>query len=337
MGVFRPVMTVLAGLAAILLAACGPLPKPFQPPPDAPPAALTARDAGSGVRVALLEGTAAPMAQLLSQSVAADLVARGIPATVEGGEGLRYTLAGRVEELPADQVAGTVARIHWRLTERDAQPFFTFSQDVAGTGFDWQYGSPKVIKTVGSDAGRLIAEAVEPEDETLKPVQPVSAGVWVQPIKGAPGDGDKSLTRAMRFALMGAKVAVTSERLAARHILSGDVRLGPARDGKQNVEIRWTVSYPDGGQVGNAVQRNQVAAGTFDGRWGETAAIIAAAAVGGVKSVLDQAEDTVRYRIAGDRLKTDVVRGSAAPALPPPNLTPAPEAGTARPVARGNQ
>lgn len=332
---FRRLTFGLAGLGLATLAACGPLPKPFQPPPDSAPAALTSRDAGSGVRVSLLDGTAAPMAQLLSQSVAADLVARGIPATVTGGEGLRYTLAGTVEELPPEQVAGTVARIHWRLMDRGAQPFFTFSQDVAGTGFDWQYGSPKVIKTVGDAAARLVAEAVEPEDETLKAVQPLAVGVWVQPIRGAPGDGDKSLTRAMRFALMGAKVAVTSERLAARHILHGDVRLSAARDGKQNVEIRWTVRYPDGGQVGNAVQRNQVPEGTFDGRWGETAAIIAAAAVDGIKSVLDRAEDTVRYRVAGEGLKTDVVRGAETPLLPPPNLTPAPERG-APPAGQGS-
>jgi len=317
--VFVPTMV---GVICLTMAACGPVPKPFRTSSVTTPPELIDGDPG-GVRVAMLEGPAAPMARLLSKAVAEDLVKRGIPSTADGGDALRYTLHGTVEELQHGHVPGKVARIHWSLTERAGQPFFTFSQDVEGSGFDWQWGSPKVILAVGANAARLIAEAVAPEDETLKPVQSVSAGVWVQPIRGAPGDGDKSLTRAMRFALVGAKVAVTSEKLAARHILSARVRVGPAQAGNQNVEVRWTISYPNGGQVGNAVQRNVVPAGTFDGRWGETAAMIAAAAVSGITNVLDQAENTVRYRVAsGKGLKTDIVAGPTQPQLPPPNLSP---------------
>ena len=319
----RVLIAAIVSSVALAAVSCGPVPKPFKVRPETGPPALSARDTAGGVRVAVLEGPAAPMARLLSKSVAEDLVVRGIPATTEGGEALRYTLRGRVEELSPGTMAGKVARIHWSLTERNAEPFFTFSQDVEGSDFDWQWGSPRVIKKVGANAARLIAEAVEPEDETLKSVQAVSAGVWIQPIQGAPGDGDKSLTRAMRYALMGAKIAVTSERPAARHLLSGQVRVAPPRGGDQNVEIRWTIAYPNGGQAGIAVQRNAVPAGTFDGRWGETAALIAAAAVGGIKDVLDQAENTVRYRVASERrLKTDVVSGSARPILPPPTLSP---------------
>lgn len=323
---FETAIRFAAAVAAVaVLAACGQIPKPFQPPPDSGPARLAERDTGGGVRVAVIEGPSIPMARLLAQSVAADLVERGIPATAEGGEALRYTLKGRVEMLDAGKTEGLVARIHWNLTERGAQPFFTFSQDVKASPFDWQWGSPKVIREVGEAAGKLIAEAVEPEDETLKPVRPVTAGVWVQPIRGAPGDGDRSLTRAMRYALMGAKVAVTSEKMAARHLIDGKVRLGPVSKGRQKVEIRWTVTYPDGGTVGHAVQRNEVPAGTFDGRWGETASMIAAAAVGGIKDVLDRAEETVRLRLSTDRrLKTDVVAGPEQPVLPPPDLSPEP-------------
>ena len=71
------------------------------------------------------------------------------------------------------------------------------------------------------------------------------------------------------------------------------------------------------------VQRNVVPVGTFDGRWGETAVIIATAAVGGIKDLLAQAENGVRFRVAlGSRgLKTDSVRGDEVPSLPPPNLS----------------
>ncbi len=310
----------------LMVAACGQLPKPFQSLPGSGAAELIARDNGGGVRVQMLDGPPAPMAKLLAKSVAEDLVRRGIPATADEANSLKYTLKGRVDALESPTAAGKVARIHWSLLLGESEPFFTFSQDVEGSGFDWRWGSPQIIAKVGADAGRLVAEAVEPEDETLKAVIPVSAGVWVKPIRDSPGDGDKSLTRAMRFALMRAKVAVTSEKMAARHILDGHIRVTPPSNGRQKVEIRWRVTYPDGGIVGHAVQRNEVPAGTFDGRWGETAAVIAAAAVGGVKDVLTRAEETVRFRLAADRrLKTDVVKNGIRPVLPPPELSPEPK------------
>ena len=120
----------------------------------------------------------------------------------------------------------------------------------------------------------------------------------MQPVRGTPGDGDKSLTRAIRYALVGEKVAVTSERLAARHILRAEVRVGAPQRGQQSVAISWTLTSSDGRKVGNVVQRNVVPVGTFDGRWGETAVIIATAAVGGIKDVLTQAENAVRFRVA---------------------------------------
>lgn len=310
------------GGAIFGLFACDPLPKPFQARPDLGPPELTARNSSGGIQVAIVGDSSAPMAKLLSEVVAADLVNRGIPAATKDVHAFPYTLTGRVEERRKG-AGGPVAKVHWSLNERGGEPFFTFTQDVQGTEFDWQWGSPKVIQSVGANAARVIAEAVEPEDKTLKPAQAVSRGVWVQPVKGAPGDGDVSLTRAMRYALMGAKVSVTSERLAARHVLKADVRVDAAQDGKQSVVIRWTVIHPDGRHAGNAVQRNVVPAGTFDGRWGEMAAIIAAAAVGGIRDVLDQAENTARSRTAPEPgLKTDVIRGKDRPELPPPHLSP---------------
>ena len=190
-------------------------------------------------------------------------------------------------------------------------------------GEDWQWDSPVVIRSVGANAARLVAEVVEPEDETLIPAQTVSHGVWVQPVRGAPGDGDKSLTRAIRYALVKAKVAVTSERLTARYILAADVRVGALLRGKQAVAISWTLTYPDERHIGRAIQRNTVSVGSFDDRWGETAVLIAMAAVGGIKDVLAQAEKTAQFRVAlgSKRLKTDSVRDDEVPSLPPPNLS----------------
>jgi hypothetical protein len=320
-------LIILSGLlgAITMLSACGALPKPFKRS-DAPPNILTSAKGGVGVQVGLLEGTTKPMAKLIAQSVVNALTQREIPAKIGVGGKLRYTLLGTVAT-GAGSGAAPPTRIRWQLMEQGNELFFSFDHDVQGSAWEWQWGSPKIIQQIGDKAGRLIVEAIAPEDPTLKPTQGIARGVWVAPISGAPGDGDISLTRAMRFALMGAKVAVTSEAPAARHYLQGKVLLAQP-DGKlQTVEIRWTVTYPDGAVVGHAVQRNVVPVGTFDGRWGESASIIAAAAVGGVKNVLDRAEETVRVRISGGKrgLRSDVPDGESMPKLPPPELSPEPQ------------
>jgi len=316
------ILCVLAALS--MVSACGELPKPFQRA-DAPPDVLARAKGGNGVRVGMPDGTTEPMAKLIAASVAKALAARDIPATVGTQGRLRYALKGRV--IPGGgATAARPTRIEWQLFDKGSEPFFVFNHDIEGSA--WEWGSPKIIQQIGADTGRLVAEAVAPADKTLVAVAAPTRGVWVRPIAGAPGDGDKSLTRAMRFALMGAQVAVTSDRAAARHILEGEFKLGAAKDSRQPVEIRWTVTYPDGGTVGHAVQRNLVPVGTFEGRWGETASIIAAAAVPGVKNVLDRAEETVRVRVSGDdpaALQTDVPVKEGDFVLPPPELSPEPD------------
>jgi hypothetical protein len=260
---------------------------------------------------------------LIAKAVADELTRMDIPAQT-GPEGkLRYLLKADV----GPGAGASPARIHWQLLEKNNELFYDFYQDVEASEWEWQWGSPKVIEQIGEETARLIADAVAPPDDTLEPTKPLARGVWVRPIEGAPGDGDVSLTRAMRFALMGADVAVTSEPDAARHQLKGEVAVGPPRDNRQSVDIRWTVLYPDGGVAGSAVQRNQVPVGTFEGRWGETASIIAAAAVPGVKDVLIRAEETVRVRMAGPgpALNTEVPEEEGQPKLPPPELSPEPE------------
>ena len=43
---------------------------------------------------------------------------------------------------------------------------------------DWQRGSPGAIRSVGTNTAQLIADVVEPEDDTLKPVEAVSREVF---------------------------------------------------------------------------------------------------------------------------------------------------------------
>ncbi len=317
------IRTAVVVLLVVAVSGCGRLPKPFRSATPGAPDALINGAIGAGVRVQVSGGTTKPMAKLLAEAVVARLVERGVPSSTGAKGAYQYSLDGRAEVTTAWAAGLPAAKIHWRLREPNGELLYSFTEDVSGSEAEWAWGSPKVLAAVGNEASALVFSIVQPEDETLKAVAPVLSGVWIKPISGTPGDGDKALIRAMRYALTGAGIAVTRDRAAARHILEGEFKLGAPKNGVQDVELAWIVKYREGGVVGRAVQRNSVRAGTFDGAWGETGADIAAAAVGGINDVLSRAEETVRYRIAsGRRLNTDVGSDLVQPAIPPPDLSP---------------
>ena len=70
----------------------------------------------------------------------------------------------------------------------------------------------------------------------------------------------------------------------------GNVSLDSGRQGRQEVEISWQVLDPGGAEVGVVAQKNTIAAGSLDRRWGRVADAIAAAATLGVADLLAASE-----------------------------------------------
>ena len=158
---------------------------------------------------------------------------------------------------------------------------------------------------------------------TLNPVKPRLAGLWVNPIENAPGDGNRSLTRAIKTAIKRAGIAIAGARRHAEFVLEGRFRLDRAKDGLQRVEIVWLVMTPDGREIGRATQKNLVETGTFSGSWGDVATLVADAALEGIQGVL-QAAGVARYRLGPPArvLKTEIPAAQGKTALPPPWLDP---------------
>jgi len=293
------------------MAACGPLPKPFKRATEAPPNPLVESGVPRDIAVKLVNGPSIPMAQLISKAVAGD---RGTS---------RYVLEGWVEGWQNKAALSPPLRIQWVLTERDGKLVANHTENVYGTAFEWEYGSPRILREIGERTGGAIARVVRPRvaSETAEAVNPT--GLWIRPISDAPGDGNFSLTRAIGFALSDSGLKIAEDRTQAKHVLKGNVRVDSPVSGRQNVEIAWTVIDRKGKELGNAVQRNAVPEGTFDGRWGQTAVMIAMAAVGGIKDILLDVERNRRTR--GNPLfpsRLDLPAGLRGPSLPPPSLTP---------------
>lgn len=108
----------------------------------------------------------------------------------------------------------------------------------------------------------------------------------VHDVTGAPGDGQASLTAAMRRHLESAGVKLVDSSLNA-YSVRGSVQLGSADAGQQPITIRWTVIDPAGKTMEKAVvQRNKVPAGSLNGEWGQIADLAAGEAAKSVAKLI---------------------------------------------------
>lgn len=312
-------------LAFMVVTACGPLPRPFQPPPEAPANPLVTEAAARGVWVQPLDGVSRPMSKLLAEAVVEGFQLRGIRATTNSDANSRYRLKGKAALNKDDPSLPYVVLITWTLFDYSGNPIGSEVEGVFGSRKDWDFGSPEVIAEVGENAPKIISAMIG-EDEKVKekeqqPVKSQLAGVWINPVTNAPGDGNGSLTRAIRAVILGDGISLARERRFAEFVLDGNVHVGGPENDLQRVEIVWTVSTPENREIGRATQKNLVAAGTFSGAWGEVATIVAEAALEGIQGVF-RAAGAPRFRLGPPErvLKTDIPSGPGKLALPPPRL-----------------
>lgn len=114
------------------------------------------------------------------------------------------------------------------------------------------------------------------------------ATTYVAAVQGAPGDGSTALAEALRRELQRNSVTTVEAAGAATYKVQGRVAMGQPADGKQTIQIEWTVIDPAGKKVGTVSQKNAVQQGSLDGAWGQTADNAASAAAQGIIKLLQK-------------------------------------------------
>src|SRR5439155_8672648 len=76
-------------------------------------------------------------------------------------------------------------------------------------------------------------------------------------VKGAPGDGGKSLARAVLAVLKKQDLAIVDDAKKADLMLDGEVDVAGKAD-KQHVKIVWRIRRSDGAEIGTVGQENDV-------------------------------------------------------------------------------
>ena len=280
---------------AVLLAACQPLPHPFQD--DRPPAALLKIDSAS-VSIAPIEGDGG--AGKLSAAVASALVKRDIPASDKTTSLGSYPLYGRlVQSQPSDGKAKIAAL--WRLydprgrtvgeprVEIEAKPsevasdaaierLAALSADKLAPLLQTEAPSQEKAAPGPTSAPPGATAAPPPDDRRLR--------VAVGKISGAPGDGGKSLAAAVTAVLKRQDLTIIGDTGKADLVVDCEVALTPAKADKQHIKIVWRVRRADGAEIGKVDMENDVPKGLLDGPWGDLAYTVALAAGEGLMQLV---------------------------------------------------
>ncbi|MBX9927206.1 MAG: hypothetical protein K2Y05_12685 [Hyphomicrobiaceae bacterium] len=130
--------------------------------------------------------------------------------------------------------------------------------------------TPAPIQAAASQDSPPVTQAV------ASPAGPST--VAVLPVTGAPGDGDKSLTAALKTELKRKGFTVVDASAPAAFKVHGLVTATPTETGQEQVKIAWDVKDGSGSRIATVSQGNTVEKGALSGAWGATAGDVAAAA-----------------------------------------------------------
>jgi len=272
-------------LAPLALAACTGLPQPFRGRPGAVARRLRLPP---GYRVAVPFSTQIlltdPEAATLSRALAAALVANEVPAVAGPGLPLDWQLL-----VVADREAGQVVP-RYALRDADGQALgMLVGQPVPAA--QWAAGGTALLERIAGEAATPLANLLSRIDSQRRTGDERAAGsgppvLRLLPVRGAPGDGNRSLTARMRDSLAGLGFRVQDEAQGAQFAVQGEVSVATAGRGLQRVEVVWIVSRRDGEDLGRVLQLNEVPANTLNGLWGDVAFVVAEEAAGGVRDVV---------------------------------------------------
>lgn len=265
-------------IAAALLTACQPVPRPFSHR-GAPDNALLALPDHVGVVVLPVAEAPPATADALAQAMVGALHAANVPATTNGGSRASRFLQGRVED------DGHDAGLIWELFAPDGTSIGEYRHSIEGTPLAaWQAAEPALMHDIAWVGAAPVAALLQPQ------ATPAASTIHLAGIvvSGAPGRGDEQLRRAILAALRAQGVLVAAPGPPAGNSLEAAIELAPASGGSQQVRIAWSILAADGTELGVVAQQNDVPAGSLDDSWEAVAPLIALAAAPGIIEVLSQ-------------------------------------------------
>ena len=281
---------LLVGLAVLCLTACQPLPHPFETDHDLPEGRLMALPDVVGIAVDPVSGVPAQTSDRIRAALVKALQDDDIPASAAPAGEHAYHVGGEASGL-ASQGTTTRLSLTWIVTNAAGEEIGRKTDNIVVDAAAWQAGDPDMIAPM-QIAANDIAEILHlPSAAPAPPPQPIPPPLRlvIDPVTGAPGDGDNSLPRALAFALQDAGVQVLDQPGPDVPHIAGKVTVAALPGNQQNVRIVWTVFTAANKTIGTVAQDNAVPRGSLDGPWSDAAAAVAGAAADPVRGLVAQA------------------------------------------------
>jgi hypothetical protein len=284
-GVLRHSCRRTAAAAALLLAACQPLPHPFADDvPQRGSPILTLRDTAS-VTIAPIAGGPRATAKKLGPAMAIALQEREIAASDKTASISSYELVGRIQQMPPTRGKAALV-VLWELRDPSGQPVGERAERIEAAAGDWQQGNDDAIARLAAASALQVAPLLQDEAPAEAEIEGRTR-LLVRGVAGASGDGGEALSRAITEVLKKQDVAIlTDPQAKADLVLDAEVAVAKPKAGKQNVKILWHVRRADGVEIGTVGQENDVPAGLLDGPWGEVAYMVAVSAQDGIMALV---------------------------------------------------
>src|SRR5262249_22763583 len=125
----------------------------------------------------------------------------------------------------------------------------------------WGAAGPQPYMMLGERSVDAIAAVIQ-DPTVMAAAGPTSAPeqrpLVLTPRSGAPGNGDKPLFSAMPASLRAARLPLATEVDDQALVIAGSVRIAPPAEGRQKVEIVWSVQDSDGHEIAKLAQANAV-------------------------------------------------------------------------------
>jgi hypothetical protein len=268
-----------------LLAACQPLPQPFQPSAQEKGAAVAMLPKDThGISILEISGLPSALSGPLRAAIAQRLRDEDIPAAVDIGHRGAFLLRGEASLTPLSPQEEEV-QIAWFLVPPDGGDVRMINRRDAIPRGQAQNPTIPQLDRIARGVTTALVPMLNP---TVAEAQGVR-GVSVWGVDGAPGDGKLALKRALEFILRENGVPIVERDTPEALVVSGTVSLAKPVSGVQLIRLRWVLLMPDGSELGTVEQENQIPAGSLDNNWGEAAIFAAEGAFEGLAALLEKA------------------------------------------------
>ena len=260
-------------LLAVLLAACGDLPRPYQGAPGATAMRLAQPPAS---RIAVVRPAEAGLPTgadgFYQQAIARALQDQDVPAIGEAARPGDWRLLARLEPRGAT-VIPIFTLVDPAGEERGTEQAAPVPLDV------WKRGVPETLKRAAMEAAPRLAsllarvEAVrrqnDPRSLTNAPLRAA-----ITEVSGAPGDGNIALPRLLRDKLSKHGQTMQESAIGADFTIQAVISDTAVNRATRRIEITWLVYNARNEEIGKIVQANDVPAGTLDHFWGDVAVVV---------------------------------------------------------------